>query len=327
MPHNVTTNALPFAVSVVETAESKEWKSTMAVARNYLENKEYDKLEALAAEGRSGEDAWPNGDWKVAPVYGGLAYPASNEAEAWLARQKALKDWIQNRPASITARVALAENLTDYAWNARGNGFANTVSDAAEKLFEDRLAQAAVVLSDAKDLKEKCPVYWTTMMTIARGLQVSKVQFDNIFNQAVQAWPDYPRIYEQRATFLLPRWYGAEGEWEADLAKSADRLGGTKGDILYAQVVSWMHGYSEQHNIFESSPGLSWERIDRGWDAIEKQFPDSLEALNAHAHLAGLAGDREKARLCLMKTGGKITMNQWSAKGEFIDFANWALAQ
>ena len=137
----------------------------------------------------------------------------------------------------------------------------------------------------------------------------------------------YPPIYIQRATFLLPRWYGEEGEWETDLAKSADQIGGEKGDMVYAQVVLAMRGYSEHHNIFEDCKGLSWERVDRGWEAIEKEFPDSLEAISAHANMAGLAGDREKAKKCLMKTEGKVTLTQWSAKGEFIDFANWALGQ
>ena len=217
LPHNVTTNGLPFAVTVVETSESKEWKSLATLARNYFENKEYDKLEELADEGRSVENSWPNGNWKVVPVYVGLELDESAKDDAWITRQQALKDWLHARPASITARVALARNLTDFAWKARGSGYANTVSESAGKMFAERLDQAAEVLNEAKGLKEKCPVYWTTLMKIARGLQVSKIQFDNIFKQSIQAWPDYSPIYIQRATFLLPRWYGISTPDEKEL--------------------------------------------------------------------------------------------------------------
>jgi hypothetical protein len=43
--------------------------------------------------------------------------------------------------------------------------------------------------------------------------------------------------------------------------------------------------------------------------------------------MAALAGDGKMARKCLMKTEGKVTLHTWVSKGEFIDFANWALAQ
>ena len=191
LPHNITTNGLPFVVTVVETPESKEWGNTMKLARTYFERKEYDKLEDLASEGRSVEASWPDGTWKVVPVYVGLEVAANAPDGVWIARQNAIKEWMQARPASITAPVALALNLTEFAWKARGSGYADTVTEAAGKLFDERLGHAANVLREAETLKGKCPVYWTTLMKIALGLQVSKMQFDHIFKQAIQAWPDY----------------------------------------------------------------------------------------------------------------------------------------
>lgn len=325
--HNVATNNLPFAVTVVEIDESQEWRRLAAVALTYFQKHDYDELEKLAEEGRSASDAWPDGNWRVVPVYIGLELSSEQADSAWLARQDALKAWIAARPESITARVALARNLMAYAWKARGTGYANTVSDEGERLFEERLGQAASVLTEAKDLKARCPVYWTTLMKVALGLGLNKTQFDRICQHTWEAYPDYTPAYVQRGVYLLPRWYGEEGEWVADLADSADKLGGEKGDILYAQVAWSLRGYSEKKNVFEDNEKLSWKRVDRGWDALEKKFPDSLEAVHVHGHMAGLAGDREKARKCLMKTEGKVTLSVWSSKGEFVDFANWALGQ
>lgn len=325
--HNVTTNGLPFVVTVVETDQAKVWSSLSTLALMYLEKQDYDELEKLADEGRSAEDAWPDGDWKVVPVYVGLELSAGEDDSAWLARQKAVEAWVQARPESITARVALARHLTDYAWKARGSGYANTVSDEAERLFQERLRQAAGVLKAAKDLKAKCPVYWTSVMRVALGLGVSKDQHNRIFQEAVQSYPGYTPIYVQRAIFLLPRWYGGEGEWVADLAQSADKVGGEPGDILYGQVAWAERGNSSPKNIFEDNTNLSWERIDRGWSALEKKSPDSLEAIQIHGHLAGLAGDGITAKKCVLKTEGKVTLSVWQSKGEFIDFANWAMAQ
>jgi hypothetical protein len=325
--HNVSTNGLPFAVTVVETEQSKQWSSLAKLSLFYLGKPDYEALDKLADDGRSAEDAWPDGDWEVVPVYAGLELSDSQDDTVWLARQKALAAWVQARPESITARVALARHLTDYAWKARGSGYASTVSDAAERLFEERLRQAAAVLKEAQGLKAKCPLYWTSVMRVALGLGVTKDQHSRIFQQAIQAFPDYTPIYVQRSIFLLPRWYGAEGEWVADLAESADKVGGESGDILYAQVAWAQREYSGSKNIFEDNTNLSWERIDRGLSALEKKFPDSLEAIHMHGHLAALAGDGQTAKQCLMKTQGKVTLWAWESKGEFIDFANWAQAQ
>jgi hypothetical protein len=91
-------------------------------------------------------------------------------------------------------------------------GYANTVSEEAGRLFEERLARAASVLNGARDLKAKCPVYWTTALKVALGLGASKQQEERIFQEAVQAYPDYVPIYIERGMFLLPRWYGEAGE-------------------------------------------------------------------------------------------------------------------
>jgi hypothetical protein len=324
--HDVSVNNLPFAVAVVETDATKHWNTLSKLSLIYLEKPDYEALEKLAADGRSAEDAWPDGDWQVVPVYAGLELSDDQDDSVWLARQKAIAGWIQSRPDSITARVALARQLIDYAWKARGSGFADTVTDNANRLFEERLRQAAAVLKEARGLKEKCPVYWTSVMKVMLGLGMPKDQHNRLFQAAIQAYPDYTPIYLQRCIFLLPRWYGNDGEWVTDLAQSADKVGGERGDILYAQVAWAARKYSSKKNIFEENTNLSWERIDRGCSALEKKYPDSLEAIHMHAYMAGLAGDGKMAKQCLMKTEGKVTLWAWESKGEFIDFANWAMA-
>jgi len=79
----------------------------------------------------------------------------------------------------------------------------------------------------------------------------------------------------------------------ADLGKSADKIGGEPGDILYAQVAWGERGFSSQKNIFEENTNLSWERVDAAAVRLEKKFPDSLEAIHMHGHL-GRPGRRRQ---------------------------------
>jgi hypothetical protein len=315
--------SLPFQITVVETPESQEMNDISNNVVSLLAAKNYDKLEELAAGYRASKAGYADGTWKLGFFYAGTELPDNADDAAWKSRQKEIHDWIGAKPESVTARIALARFLRDYAWNARGSGYANTVTDENWRLFGERLNEAAKVLKDARNLKETCPVYWSTLLGVGLGLQISKAQYNNIFNQAVQAEPDYKFYYQTRAVFLLPRWYGEEGEWEKDLEQSADRIGGEEGDLVYAQVVWSTHHYGEYIDVFEKNT-ISWERVDRGFAVILKRFPDSLAAKNERAHLAGLAGDKEKARKYFAQTEGKVDLTEWHAKGEFIDGANWA---
>jgi hypothetical protein len=156
---------------------------------------------------------------------------------------------------------------------------------------------------------------------------VSKEQYNKTFNEAINEYPDYSYYYCIRAVFLLPRWYGEDGEWEKDLTQAADRIGGEAGDELYAKVVWGVSQYGSLGNIFKENKLLLWERVDRGFAVILKKYPDSLGAKNQRALLAAMAGDKDKARKYFMDTQGRADLTQWSDKGEFMDCVNWAFAQ
>jgi hypothetical protein len=124
----------------------------------------------------------------------------------------------------------------------------------------------------------------------------------------------------------MPRWYGNEGELEADLEKSADNIGGEAGDMLYAQIVWEIHARSGSPNVIKEND-FSWPRLDRGFGIIEKHFPDSLAAKSERAYLAAYAGDAEKTREFLKETQGKADLAVWYYKDEYIRIANWAFGK
>ena len=248
--------------------------------------KDYDKLDALAAELRKSKECYADGAWKLASVYAGLIPLDSAPDSEWDDRTAALGLWAVARPESITARVAWADVLVAYGWKARGGGEVDTVSPEGWRLFFQRLSQAMTILKSARSLNEQCPVYWSVMMTAARGLQASRLQFDGIFAEATNSEPGYEPYYYHRAIYLLPRWYGRGGEWENDLAGAADKRGVEGGDMLYARVV-WNMNQDYSVNPFLEG-NASWKRVDNGFQIVEKHFPDALEARIERAYLAAL---------------------------------------
>jgi hypothetical protein len=323
---NQSAYAMTFVGTVFETPETKESRGISNKVTNLLLAKNYDGLDDFFDKLRSSKAIWATGQWKLYNAYCGLCLAEAASDAAWSARLAALQSWIAEKPESISARVALAEFLTDYAWKARGSGWADSVTEEGWRQFRQRLDQCTDVLNDAGKLKAKCPVYWSVKMTVALGLQTEKSDFKTIFDEAIQFAPRYQAYFSSRAYYLLPRWYGDEGEWESDLARSADRIGGKDGDAVYARVVWCMQNCIGTTNFFTEN-NLSWARVDRGFDIIEKEFPDSLAAKSEHAHLAVLAGDRPKARQYFDQTEGKVDLSVWRSEGQYVRNAGWAYAQ
>ena len=160
------------------------------------------------------------------------------------------------------------------------------------------------------------------MMTVAMGLNLSKNQFNSIFNQAINYEPDYEAYYFDKAIFLLPRWSGSKGEWESNLTKSADMIGGDNGDVLYAQVVWNMNQSIGFKNIFQEN-NLSWLRVKKGLELIQKRYPDSLALKNEGAYLAVLAHDAKTAKKYFDQTKGQMDVTIWDDQDEFLRFANY----
>jgi hypothetical protein len=328
----VIPSTLPFKVTVVKTPETKELIGLMTQVTTLLETKDYNQLDELAAKLRSSKEHNADGAWKLSEVY--YALGVSNNIfgmpmfdnipdTAFEDRLADLRDWITAKPDSITARVALASVQVDYAWNARSGNYANKVTDEGWRLFGERLNEAAKTLGEAKNLDEKCPVYWSTMMSVAVGMQFPKDQFNDIFNQAITYEPDFERYYVKRANYLLPRWYGSQGEWENDLAKSADKIGGDDGDVLYAQVVWCLNRGTAFNNIFQEN-NLSWPRVKKGFEILEKRYPNSLAVKNEAAYLAFYAQDAPTARKYFDETKGQMDKSIWQSQDEFLRFATYA---
>jgi len=280
-----------------------------------IQAKEYEKLDELAKKYRSSKERYADGVWKLSSVYDALI--PSNQApdDDWDARLDSIARWTVARPDSITARVAWANLLVSYAWKARGAGGTDTVSPQGWRLFFSRLAAAEKCLKESKFVIDVCPIYWRVMMTDALGLQMPRPQFDALFEKAIKFEPDCETYYYRRAIYLLPQWYGTKGEWQSDLAKSADKIGGENGEMLYSQVVWNMHIRYDKNPFVEYN--ASWPRVDKGFEVIEKYFPNSLGAKIERANLAILAND---ARAAIIYNSGKEKQAKGDLTGAMIDY-------
>jgi hypothetical protein len=120
-----------------------------------------------------------------------------------------IQAWTEKRPDSPTAWVVSGIQSLDWAWEARGEGTADTVSDVAAEEFEERLQQAEEQLHRAAELAPDDPAPWAHLITAAMGLGAD---LDDCFSHLQEAKARYPQHHEAHANMvkaLSGKWGGS----------------------------------------------------------------------------------------------------------------------
>lgn len=105
------------------------------------------------------------------------------------------------------ALVLRGEYEIEKAWQARGGGYADTVSQQGWNGFRDHLANARTYLAEAWKLHPEWPLAADRMMRVSLGdsdLQEMRLWFD----RATEAQIDYADAWSELRWGLRPRWYG-----------------------------------------------------------------------------------------------------------------------
>ena len=179
-----------------------------------LKQEKFAELDCVANAARSSKARFSGGAWKVHMLYFGLAEPQPGHAteQDWRNHLRRLNQWVAARPNSITAQVALAKSYVNYAWDARGTGYSDTISNSGVKLFHQRLEKAKVILDGASALHNKCPEWYVVMQQVAQGLSWDLPRTTALFEKAASFEPGYFYYYRAHATILLPKWQGEDGD-------------------------------------------------------------------------------------------------------------------
>ena len=299
----------------------KEVEAFRQDTRQLYNNRKFGELETRANGIRAGKEKFGNGTWKIDHFYDSLNCREDEPEDMWKLHETIHQDWEAKFPASITACVAHADFLTTYAWHARGTGYSNEVTEDGWRLFRERLASARTVLDQSKTLSPKCPGWWQVEMTVALGQAWNKGDFAKVFEEAKAFEPQYFTYDTARAKFLMPRWYGEEGDWEAAAEKEIANPNGL-GAEGYARVVADQRGYYD--DIFKETKA-SWEKTRAGFEQMRSHYPDSAEVLNTYCRLACIAEDRELAKKLFDQIGGKVILYCWGGERKrFAQMKRWA---
>ena len=256
-------------------------------ARELLDRKDYDALERVASELQRSGAADVKGYAFLQTFFNELSSSRGNK----MSRQRAIEAWRAARPASDLARLVEIQFWLDRTFDERGNGYADSITPAMSARMDEALERATRGINQLPASANATPLLFVTLQGWAQLAGVGRPFMDAVFQEGAAKFPGYIPLYQSRINILLPRWYGAPGEWEAMVARQADAIGGIEGDKFYARLYGHAYVYSGSFGD-EPEPPTPYDsaRFWRGLSALRALYPDSIALRTIHIKAASDQG-------------------------------------
>lgn len=179
-------------------------------------------------------------------------------------------------------------------------------------LFKERIENARLALEQAESLPMKDPQLYNALRVVALAQGWSRPQVDQLVQQGTALEPQYFYLYIAETNFLMPKWHGQAGDAENFAQSASDHVGGPEGDFIYFRIAA-----SENCCRSTQLPQLSWDRVKRGFAALEQLHGSTNHQRNVTAHMAVANHDREFAQQLFARIGNDWDASVWGSKAKF----------
>ncbi len=237
-----------------------------------------------------------------------------------------LAEWMQAEPESAEPHLVAGAVWTCLAWEARGGGYADTVTDRGAQLFFMWLTRARKALLHATKLAPNDPTPWACLIPVGRGLSLGMETMESCFRKAVRRYPQHFRAHEQLLQCKCEKWHGSHSEmW--DFANEAVRAA-PPGSPVCAMIAEAHieHALNVAHDDGTDDPDKAWHAYWRR-PSVERSLVDAFVKSRAPPHpnegappqagtgmaLAQWGGSaRKPAGEALRRVGKRLTMLPWA---------------
>jgi len=245
------------------------------------------------------------------------------EGQAGEQHEEWLNKWLNARPKSATPRILLAERYIEWAWEARGSGFAGSVTEEGGKLFVERLERAKAYLSQAEKLEHPDAELYRLRISIIKGLGRDRDEADPALAAGIKLDRTYHPLYEGMAIYLLPRWHGQPGEVEQFADELVKRLEGDLGQEMYLRVAVAVLPY--ERSRFFANTAFDYRQIMDGWLAFSQKYKSHVYLQNEVAYLSALRRDRRTLLPLLNALNEEqLDTDVWGGTGSARSWRTWA---
>ncbi|MBX9900420.1 MAG: DUF4034 domain-containing protein [Burkholderiaceae bacterium] len=219
-----------------------------------------------------------------------------------------IRRWRGQVPLSPYTDFAESRYWYALAWNARGNGFSNNVTNKSWQAFNTNLLQAEKVLLESSASLKGTPLWHHLLLAIAQDSEETKSNANDVLVAAALKWPQYYDLYELRLTRLVPKWGGDWQTVDTFIAAWTNKQFDTEGRSLYARLYISMQ---IKNPVPVNEIRLHWNELKNSFNDLIKRYPDP-KFKNLFASYACLVGDKIQYRKSISALNSKeLNANDW----------------
>lgn len=311
----------------VKDGAKLQQQGTVKNVGKLLIKKNFEELEKIATYFRKQRVRSRGGNWQLNYYYENLSERWGGfepSKENWL--YEIFDEWIKKMPESATPLIAKARAYIDFAWNARGRGYASTVTEDGWKACKEKLDKAWALLDDAERLNPLDPEIYALQIEICRMVCRDREEIEAIFEKGINIEQLYCPLYYEMATTLMPRWHGKKGELEAFMDRAVELTRELEGESFYPRICNMVFRYF-RFDDFQEKFNIPYERLKAGyWDLLE-EYPETRYYLNSFCYIACLNKDKETAKQLLERIGNDYDSSAWRGSDSFERRKKWALSE
>ena len=212
-------------------------------------------------------------------------------------------------PAAKTVRLIYRGLIyKQYAWEARGNGFSNTVSPENFQKFHDRLLEADKALREAWTLNPRHTWIPTVMLDVAKGLELDRQVMELWFERAMTLDENNFWVCRAKLDWLSARWYGSNEETVAFGRACRDTRNMASGIPLllaaaHLDVYRWLP--KERQKDYIASKEV-WNDLHGVYEDYLAQYPNDRLARTRYACFSWLSGHYAEAARHFKTLGDRL---------------------
>jgi hypothetical protein len=215
----------------------------------------------------------------------------------------------------------------NWAWDARGSGWANTVTEDGWRVFGQRLAQAQTALEKAWQLDPTNSDAATAMITVELGQGHGRDLMEQWFKRAMTTDPDNYQACSNKLYYLEPKWHGSPGEMLA-FARECRQGGNWKGRLPFIMVEA--HQNLAQYNrnnpaAYFLQPEV-WPDIKSVFEPYLKQNPNAAYERSRYAFFAGACGQWDESHRQFTQLGKDVDQRPFGDAATLEQFRRQAAA-
>jgi len=234
----------------------------------------------------------------------------------------------KSRPESSILYTYRGSFNTRYAWDARGGGYANTVTEDGWRLFGQRLQAAKAALDKAWQLDPANSEAPRAMLSVELGQGRAREDMELWFKRAMTADPDNYDACKAKLYYLEPKWHGSPAAM-LEFGRECLKTGNYKArlPLVLADAHEAISVYQDNADAYFTQPGV-WKDIQAAYEPYLKAFPKASFDRSKYVFLACRAQQWEAAHQQFGLLGEDVQLNVFGGRERYDQLrqeaARWA---